>query len=116
METTYNSWCGYLDTAFPQPRLQPADSNWPGQCVVRIILTTEDAECDGGIRTEKWLVEKPSNPAQEPPCTDLWQQQPYTWKSYTLAANWVSRQHKTGKTVWGRQIKYLYRIYKYPLE
>ena len=28
----------------------------------------------------------------------------------------ASRQHKTGETVWGRQIKYLYRIYKYPLE
>lgn len=115
MGTTYDSWCSYIDAQLSQPSLRVADSNWQGQCVVRIILKVEDDECDGGIRTEKWLVERPTDPTKEPPCTDLSMQQPYVWKSYTLAANWVSRQPKTGKTGWGK-VKYLYHIYKYPLE
>ena len=117
MGTTYDSWCSYIDAQFPQPRLQPADSNWTEQCVVRIIIKTEDSECDGGTRTEKWSVERPSNPAHEPPCTDLSMQEPYVWKSYTLAANWVSRQHKASSRVRGDlYTTYTYRIYKFPLE
>jgi hypothetical protein len=49
--------------------------------------------------------------------TDLWQQEPYAWKSYTLAANWMSRQRKI-KVDPRSQYKYHYnyRICKYPME
>jgi hypothetical protein len=39
MGTTYDSWCSHLYAEFSQSRLKRADSNWPRQCVVRIIIT-----------------------------------------------------------------------------
>jgi hypothetical protein len=99
--TMNESYGSYIEAQFPQPRLQEVGSDWQGPCVIRLTITTK-GDPETGTRSEAWLIEKASRPAsalvhEEAP--DLWMMRAYAyvWKSYALAANWVSRQPKTFK-------------------